>query len=81
MLNSTQVYSRTHGEVERGQKQLEQVDSAIAALGSLDGRRGRKIGRRSRPRHMSIAARRRIAAAQKARWAKIRERRGKKVGK
>ena len=58
-------------ETARGklQKELSSIDSAIAAL---QGSRSRSAGSTAiRPRRfMSVAARRRIAAAQRARWAK-----------
>jgi hypothetical protein len=51
------------------------IDKAIAALESLDGTKQTtavpaKAGRRGRPR-MSASARRRIAVAQKKRWAAV----------
>jgi hypothetical protein len=58
-------------------KDLEQersrLDQAIEVLGTLVGRKGRRTTqtRANRPRRtLSVAARRRIAAAQRARWAK-----------
>jgi hypothetical protein len=48
------------------QQQLGRVESALAVLGKLNGAGG---GAR---RPLSVAARRRIAAAQRARWAKVR---------
>jgi hypothetical protein len=58
-------------------KELEQersrLDQAIAAIGSLVGRNRLKLVRPKaarRKRTLSIAARRKIAAAQRARWAK-----------
>ena len=53
--------------------QLRHVDAALSVLGKLNG--GRFY---TQPRHrkMSAAARARIAAAQRARWAKVR---GQKV--
>ena len=57
----------------------QRIDSAIAALESLDGstaRRGRPAATTTaspvRRRRMSAAARKRISLAQKARWAKQR---------
>ena len=49
------------------QKQIEGLDSALSALSGLNG-----VGRSRRggPRRMSAAARKRIADAQRARWAK-----------
>jgi hypothetical protein len=50
--------------------ELKHVDTALSILGKLNGR--------SRPtRTLSAAARRKIAAAQRARWAKVRA--GKKA--
>ena len=48
-------------------RQLDKLDQALAVLGGLNGASGG--GTR---RTMSLAARRRIAAAQRARWAKVR---------
>ena len=45
-------------------KQLDRVESALAVLGKLNGAGGPT-------RTLSVAARRRIAAAQRARWAKV----------
>jgi len=59
-------------EATRGklQRELSSIESAIAALQRGNG--GRAVGRSAiRPqRFMSVAARRRIAAAQRLRWAK-----------
>ena len=46
--------------------QLRHVDAALAVLGKLDG--GRSY---TKPRRLSASARKRIAAAQRARWAKV----------
>jgi hypothetical protein len=62
------VVAQLKNERANLRKQLEQVDEALSALGGLNGRTAH-----ARPRHrMSVAARRRIAAAQRARWAKVR---------
>jgi|CZKR01.1.fsa_nt_gi hypothetical protein len=53
-------------ERERAQKEVQRIDSALAALGSLS------FNGSSRQHTMSAAARRRISLAQKARWAKQR---------
>src|SRR5947207_12879132 len=55
--------------------QLRHVDAALSVLGKLNG--GRFYTQR-RHRKMSVAARSRIAAAQRARWAKVKGQR--KVG-
>ncbi len=46
---------------------LKRVDGALSALGSLNGARTHAEPRRT----MSASGRRRIAAAQRARWAKV----------
>jgi hypothetical protein len=48
------------------QNQIGQIDIAISALDGF----GRGNGRRGDRRHMSAAGRKRIVAAQRARWAK-----------
>ena len=50
---------------------LSQVEAAIAALRGM-GHNGRSAGARPK-RVLSVAARRRIAAAQRARWAKYKQ--------
>ncbi len=47
---------------------LRHVDAALAVLGKLEGGKFATASRRS----LSVAARRRIATAQRARWAKVR---------
>jgi hypothetical protein len=44
---------------------LNALDNAISVLGGLSGSRGRRPRRK-----MSVAGRKRIAVAQRARWAK-----------
>jgi hypothetical protein len=48
--------------------QLKQVDAALSVLGKLENGSGR-----FRRRRLSLAARRKIAAAQRARWARARQ--------
>jgi hypothetical protein len=69
----------TQAIVGRLRQELTRIDAAIAALENLDGtrapRRGRppkssQSGSTPKKRHMSASARARIAAAQRARWAK-----------
>ena len=57
---------------------LRHVDAALAVLGKLEGGKFATVSRRT----LSAAARRKIAAAQKARWAKVRSQSqaGGKVG-
>jgi hypothetical protein len=66
-------------------KELEQeriqLDQAIEVIGKLIGRNGTNVkARGSRPkRTLSLTARRKIAAAQRARWAKVRQIQRKKA--
>jgi hypothetical protein len=52
--------------IEELQQERDRIDAALEVLRSLDG----NSSKRSSGRIMSVAARRRIAAAQRARWAK-----------
>ena len=76
MVNLQKVFKQLERERKRAQKELEHLDDAISAFGKLVGKAGRgaaaqteKTVRRVRHR-MSAEARKRIAAAQRARWAK-----------
>ncbi len=73
MSNLAKVVVLLRQRRAEAQRQVEQLDQALAALGSVNGLRSRgsrsqKVGRKGRT--MSAAARKRIAAAQRARWAK-----------
>ena len=63
MANLTGVVRELRKQRERAQQEVKRLDSALAALAGLN-RTGVRRGR------MSVAARKRIAAAQRARWAK-----------
>jgi nucleoid-associated protein YgaU len=69
-MNITNVVDELKQERDRLQGELQRIDAALAALVSLNGRGRTKTGRPRRT--MSAAARRKIAAAQRARWAKVR---------
>jgi len=58
------VVQQLKKEREQVQKQLQRIDEALAALGSVSSN--------GASRTMSAAARQRISLAQKARWAKQR---------
>jgi len=62
-------------------QECERIDAALSALGSIGHSTGRSRATSRTPHRMSIAARRRIAAAQRARWAKWKaaRRQGKKA--
>lgn len=73
MSNLAKVVAQLRQQRAEARKKVEQLDQALAALGSIDGlrsggRNSRNVGKKGRT--MSAAARRRIAAAQRARWAK-----------
>lgn len=58
--------------VEQLKKERDQLDKAIEALSGITGKTGAVRGRRT----LSAAARERIAAAQRARWAKQKAKKG-----
>ena len=84
MANLSSVVRQLQSERDRAARELERLDSALAALNHLGGRgNGRRSaatsrGRRARPR-FSAAARARMAAAQRARWAKVKQRKPAKA--
>ena len=66
-----QVVQQLHAQRKRAEQELEKLNLAIRALTSIEGTAGlSKLSIRRKPR-FSAAARARIAAAQRARWAKI----------
>jgi|SRR5436853_7602448 len=77
MASLGKALSDLRRERNRIRNQLKQLEEAIAAIGSLHGGRGRSATRTRR--RLSAAARRRIAQAQKARWAKWRAKRNKRA--
>lgn len=71
MANLVAVLERLREQRDETAQELKRMDQAIAVLGGgAGGNHAGRIGRRRGRRGMSAAARRRIAAAQKARWAK-----------
>ena len=64
-MNLAGVVQQLRKERDRATRTVEQLDAALAALTGLSGK-----GTGTR-RHLSAAARARIAAAQRARWAKV----------
>jgi hypothetical protein len=80
MANFRAVLSQLQEERSRAQGEVQRLDKAIEVLQGLGGNGRRRGGRRPvitrRPRRrMSKAARNRIAAEQKARWAKLKAKR------
>ncbi len=76
MTNLATVVQQLRQERDQAQAQIERLDEALKALTGLKGVRGTTGGRgraqtaAGTRRTMSVAARKRIAAAQRARWAK-----------
>ena len=76
MANLAKVVQQLKQERDQAQRRIEPLDEALKALGGLGGVRGgaTRVGRAQtlgkKRRTMSAAARKRIAAAQRARWAK-----------
>jgi hypothetical protein len=68
MPNLDKVVKSLRAEQRSLQGRLTQIDAAITALRGVN-QNGRAAGARPK-RILSVAARRRIAAAQRARWAK-----------
>ena len=74
MLNLSKVVRQLRNEREQTQAKLDQLNTALKVLGEV-GTAGSAAGRRrasGKRRSMSAAAKKRIAAAQRARWAKWR---------
>ena len=84
MANISGVVTHLRQERDRLSRELDRLDNAIAALGHIGGRTSGRTGvatrRGRRPRRkLSAAARARIAAAQRARWAKMKAKQDKKA--
>jgi hypothetical protein len=81
MLNLSKVVGQLKKEREQTQAKLNQLDTALKVLGDIGTTGPRGNGRRMRSESrtpMSAGAKRRIAAAQRARWAKWRAAQKKK---
>ena len=66
MKTFKRVVKELHKEKGRIESQLQRIDQALSALQKLGRQEVKKV------RKLSAAARRRIAAAQRLRWAKLR---------
>ncbi len=66
MTNLAGVVQQLRKERDQAARTLERLDAALAALNGASGQRTRTRSK------MSAAGRARIAAAQRARWAKVR---------
>jgi hypothetical protein len=67
MANLKLVLKQLKQEKKRATKELERLEEAIGSFGRLVGKTAARTSRK-----LSAAGRRRIAAAQRARWAKLR---------
>ncbi len=81
MANFVKVLRNLQQERNHAQQEVERLDQAISVIEGLSGdhagrRRGPGRPRKAR-RHLSAAARARIAAAQRARWAKLKQKKAK----
>jgi hypothetical protein len=73
MKHFTKILRELTKQRDRTRADAERLDRAIQALSEAAGRGRRQGPRRGvKKRHMSVAARKRIAAAQRARWARVR---------
>ncbi len=74
MANLTSALEELREERKQAQYQVEKLDSAISVLEDLVGRDGSLTrAPAGGSRVVTTAARRRMAAAQRARWAKVRQ--------
>ena len=71
MANLNAVIKQLRAEHHRAQLEVARLDEAISAVESV-ARRTTSVVARGGRRSLSPAARRRIAQAQKARWARVR---------
>ena len=74
MTTLSKVVTSLRSEYSRLEDEMGQVRKALDALGSAGGKKLKKTGRT-----LSKDARRRIAEAQKLRWAKVRKQAAKLV--
>ena len=76
LIGLDKIVVELRSERENLINQLRHVDAALSVLGKLDGKLevSSVKGWPKKGNHMSVAARKRISIAQKARWAKIRAR-------
>jgi hypothetical protein len=85
MVNLQRIFKQLQRERKRAQKELGHLEDAISAFGKVVGKAGRKAAAQTETtvrqvrRTMSAAGRKRIAAAQRLRWAKVKRRALKKL--
>ena len=69
-IEIAEMLKSLQNERDRALQEVAKIDKAIASLRQLNGSKPAANGRVHR---LSAAARKRIAAAQRARWAKVRK--------
>jgi hypothetical protein len=75
MLNLSKVVRQLRNEREQTQAKLDQLNTALKVLGEVGTAGSRAVGRGTasgKRKPMSAAAKKKIAAVQRARWAKWR---------
>jgi hypothetical protein len=73
MSNLVEIQNELQSKRKELHYELNRIDAAISALSGLNGSKSATAASGSRQhRVLSVDARRRIAAAQRARWAKVR---------
>jgi hypothetical protein len=72
MPDLTGIVRELKAQRDRAQRGVEQLNAALTALGNLasGNERSKRVWAAGKRKPMSAAARRKIAAAQRARWAK-----------
>ena len=79
MANLHRVFRQLKQERKRAQKELKHLDEAVSAFRKLVGKAGHRVAARTEQtvrrvrRKLSAAARKKIAAAQRVRWAKLKQ--------
>jgi hypothetical protein len=73
MSNLIEIQNELQSKRKELHYELNRIDAAITALSGLSGHSSKSASASVTPRRvLSLGARRRIAAAQRARWAKVR---------
>jgi len=75
MANLADIQNELQSKRKELQQELNRIDAAIRALGGVSNNGAKPVPVVAGPgmrRELSVGARRRIAAAQRARWAKVR---------
>jgi hypothetical protein len=72
MPNLSGIVQQLKTERDRAQEEVEQLNAALMALGNLGSQSAglRRVRTVKKRKSLSAAARKKIAAAQRARWAK-----------